>query len=274
MMHRAALFARTVAFNATFFPLTLLWAAGLVLFTLPFPAERGLVPGIVLWLRFVEAVLLRWIAGIRVEVRGLDHVPEDRAAIILAKHMSNLDPLVTFARLPRMTALAKKELFRIPFIATILRKLAIVRIDRQSGRAHEQMPQVLATVKAARRPLVVYPEGTRVRPGERRRLKSGAYYLQLDGDIPVIPMATNSGLHWPKGLALIRPGTVIYEFGPALPHVRNKERFLALTEEHVLARSDALMRADPVYREWFPRQDEKTPGSRTGSADDSEERAA
>ncbi len=252
MLRKGILLLRTVAFNATFFPLTLLWAAGLVLVTLPFPAERGLVPGILIWLRFVEAVLLRGIAGIRVEVRGLEHVPRDRAVILLAKHMSNLDPIVTFARLPRMTALAKKELFQIPFIGAIFRKLGIVRIDRQSGRAHEQMPQVLAAVKSARRPLVVYPEGTRVRPGERRKLKSGAFYLQLDGDIPVVPVATNSGLHWPKGLALLRPGTVIYEFGPPLPHVRDKERFLALTEEHVLSRSDALMRADPVYQEWFP----------------------
>ncbi len=273
MLRKGILLLRTVAFNATFFPLTLLWAAGLVLFTLPFPAERALVPGIVIWLRFVEAVLLRWIAGIRVEVRGLEHVPQDRASILLAKHMSNLDPLVTFTHLPRMTALAKKELFRVPFIATIFRKLGIVRIDRQSGRAHERMPQVLAAVRAARRPLVIYPEGTRVRPGERRRLKSGAYYLQLDGDIPVVPVATNSGLHWPKGLALIRPGTVIYEFGPPLPHVQDKESFLALTEKHVLARSDALMRADPVYREWFPEQNTSF-ASRTGSAADEEERAA
>ncbi len=273
MLRKGILLLRTVAFNATFFPLTLLWAAGLVILTLPFPAERGLVPGIVIWLRFVEAVLLRWIAGIRVEVRGLEHVPQERASILLAKHMSNLDPIITFVRVPRMTALAKKELFRIPFIGAIFRKLGIVRIDRQSGRAHEQMPQVLAAVKAARRPLVVYPEGTRVRPGERRKLKSGAYYLQLDGDIPVVPVATNSGLHWPKGRALVRPGTVIYEFGPPLPHVRDKEGFLALTEEQVLARSDALMRADPAYREWFPDQDEQ-PASRTGSAADDEERAA
>ncbi len=273
MLRKGILLLRTVAFNATFFPLTLLWAGGLVLITLPFPAERGLIPGIVIWLRFVEAVLLRGIAGIRVEVRGLAHVPTDRAVILLAKHMSNLDPIVTFVRLPRMTALAKKELFQIPFIGAIFRKLGIVRIDRQSGRAHEQMPQVLAAVKSARRPLVVYPEGTRVRPGERRKLKSGAFYLQLDGDIPVVPVATNSGLHWPKGLALIRPGTVIYEFGPPLPHVREKERFLALTEEHVLTRSDALMRADPVYREWFPQEDKK-PASRADSAADGEERAA
>ncbi len=251
MARRLVLLLRTVAFNATFFPLTLLWAAGLVIFTLPFPAERALVPGILMWLAFVERVLLGWIAGIRVEVRGLEHVPHDRAVILLAKHMSNLDPIITFARLPRMTALAKKELFRIPFIGTILRKLAIVRVDRQSGRAHEQMPQVLAAVKAAARPLVVYPEGTRVRPGERRKLKSGAFYLQLDGEIPVIPVATNSGLHWPKGRALMRPGLVIYEFGAPLPHVADKESFMALAEEHVIRRSEELMRADPAWRDWF-----------------------
>ncbi len=247
MQHPAVLFIRTLVFNLTFYPLTLLWAAGLVLLTLPLPAERGMMPGVVTWLKIARHTLLRYVAGIRVEVRGLENIPRDQAAILAAKHMSNLDPLVTFELFPNMTALAKKELFRVPFLGGVLRKLKIVRIDRQSGRAHEEMPRVITDVVSSRRPLVVYPEGTRTRIGERRKLKSGAFYLQLEGSLPVIPVATNSGLHWPKGLALLRPGTVIYEFGPALPYCTDKASFMAAVEQAVIERSDELIRADPLW---------------------------
>lgn len=247
MQHTAILFIRTLIFNLIFYPLTLLWAAGLVLLTFPLPAERGMMPGVALWLKIVRHTLLRYVAGIRVEVRGLENVPRDRAVILAAKHMSNLDPIVTFELFPNMTALAKKELFRVPFLGGVLRKLRIVRIDRQSGRAHEEMPRVVAEVVATRRPLVVYPEGTRSRIGERRRLKSGAFHLQLEGNLPVIPVATNSGLHWPKGLALLRPGTVVYEFGPPLAHSDDKAAFMAAMERAVIARSDELIRSDPLW---------------------------
>ncbi len=247
MQHPAVLFVRTALFNLTFYPLTLLWAAGLVLLTWPLPAERGMMPGVALWLKIVRLTLLRHLAGIRVEIRGLENVPRDRAVILAARHMSNLDPIVTFELFPNMTALAKKELFRVPFLGGVLRKLGIVRIDRQSGRAHEEMPRVVADVVAARRPLVVYPEGTRSRVGERRRLKSGAFYLQLEGNLPVIPVATNSGLHWPKGLALLRPGTVVYEFGPPLPHTDDKATFMAALERAMMDRSEELIRDDPAW---------------------------
>ncbi|MFQ5347599.1 MAG: lysophospholipid acyltransferase family protein [Rhodothalassiaceae bacterium] len=238
---------RSLLFNIGFYGFTTLWATGLLL-TLPFPGRGLLQRGIVLYARIVF-VLARVIAGIRIEIRGREHVPEHRAALVIAKHMSDLDPIVAFYLMPDMTALAKKELFAIPVIGAILRKLGIVRVDRQAGTAHQVMPDVVREIRAQGRPLIVYPEGTRSRPGQRLKLKSGAFYLQLEGDLPAIPMATNSGLHWPKGASVRRPGTVIYEFGPPLPHLSNKAAFMAEVERRVIARSDELMRADPVWPE-------------------------
>ena len=238
---------RSLLFDICFYGFTTLWAAGL-LFTIPLPGREPLRRGIVLYARIIFW-LARVIAGMRIEIRGREHLPRGEAALIVAKHMSYLDPIVGFYLMPNMTALAKKELFSVPFIGTILRKLGIVRVDRQAGTAHQVMPDVVREIKTQRRPLIVYPEGTRARPGERLKLKSGAFYLQLDGRLPAIPMATNSGLHWPKGSMTRRPGTVIYEIGPPLPHLSDKAAFMAEVERRVIDRSEELMRADPVYHE-------------------------
>ncbi len=235
---------RSLAFNIAFYAFTLVWALG-VLLLLWIPGRRHVQWLIALYARIV-IVLARVIAGIRLEVRGAENIPRDRACLIVAKHMSDFDPIVTFAMLSNMTALAKKELFAIPVIGWILRKLGIIRIDRQAGNAHQGMPQALAAIRAAGRPLIVYPEGTRTRPGERRKLKSGIFHLAQDGDLPVIPVSTNSGLHWPKGRARRRPGTVIYEIGAPLDIHKDKAVFMRRIEREVIDRSDRLMAEDPA----------------------------
>lgn len=237
---------RSLLFNIAFYMLTAVWAC-LLMATVVLPGRGPVTRGVALYARMV-IVLARTVAGIRVEVRGRENLPKDGAAIIVSKHMSDLDPIVTLALLPEMTALAKKELFAIPIIGILLRKLGIVRIDRQSGSAHQEMPSVVKHIVETGRPLIVYPEGTRARPGERLKLKSGAFYLQQDGRLPCIPMATNSGLHWPKKSFLRRPGTVVYEIGAPLAHSASKAAFMAELEARVIERSDALMREDPAGR--------------------------
>ncbi|GER06752.1 1-acyl-sn-glycerol-3-phosphate acyltransferase [Iodidimonas muriae] len=236
---------RSLLYNTSFYILTLVWATGLLI-TLPMRGRKPLAYGIWLWTCMV-LWLLRVVAGIKVDVRGTEHLPKDTALIIVSKHMSDLDPIVTYNVAPNMTALAKKELFRIPVIGLLLRKLKVARIDRQSGTAHQEMPRVVRNIREGKRPLVVYPEGTRARVGEKKRLKSGAFYLQEDGVLPAIPMATNSGLHWPKGRFRRMPGTVVYEIGAPLAHTKNKASFMAEVEEKVIMRSEQLMQEDPVY---------------------------
>jgi len=237
---------RSLLFVVIFYPFTLLWAAGLVPFALA-GSRRLVAGGISIWCRIIFA-LLRWVVGIRVELRGQENLPRNQAAFLISKHMSNLDPIVTFYLMPEMTALAKKELFAIPFIGQLFRTLGIVRIDRGAGTAHQQMPGILAELEAKQRPLVVYPEGTRTRPGERRRLKTGAYHMHSGSDLPAVPMCTTSGLHWPKGTIRMRPGNVIYEIGTPFEPLTDKAAYMRQVEERVIDRSEALMQADPVWR--------------------------
>lgn len=231
---------RSLLFNLIFYTLTPVWAVGLtplLLFRSPVPLRRG----IGLWTSVIF-FLARAILGLRIERRGVDRLPRHTGYILAAKHQSNLDPIVTFALLPDMTALAKKELFAIPIIGALFRKLGIIRIDRQAGTAHQAMPDAARAVIDARRPLLVYPEGTRVPVGERRKLKSGAFHLQTASKLAVYPVATNSGLFWRKGLLGMRGGTVVFEIGEPVPAGLTKAAFMALLHERVVDRSDTLMR--------------------------------
>ncbi|MGF1607462.1 MAG: lysophospholipid acyltransferase family protein [Rhodothalassiaceae bacterium] len=232
---------RALLFKLLFYPsvaMTGILALPMLLWPSPKPVSR-LCQVLSAWVLF----LLRWIVGVTVEWRGFDTLPKDRAYIYLAKHMSYLDVFATYWRLPDLTALAKRELFLIPLVGQVLGKLNIVAIDRGKGTAREQMPKVVGEVVAQNKPLLVYPEATRTRPDERRPLKSGAFYLQQDGRLDVFPIATNSGMHWGKGLLDMKPGKVVLEVGAPFPHGIDKEQFMALVIDRVIAPSDRLMQA-------------------------------
>ena len=232
-------FFRSLAFTVFFFGYTLIHATALLFFCLP-KSPEPLVRGVHAWCRVVLWGL-RVIAGIRYEARGLENVPAGTAVILCAKHQSYFDPIVKYYLLPGLTALAKKELFAIPIIGTLLRKAGIIRVDRGAGTAHKQMPAAREAVLTARRPVIVYPEGTRVPPGKHRRLKSGAYYLQETGALPVITIATNSGLFWGRRQFLKYPGTIVVEFHEPMPAGLQKDAFMALLSERVIDRSNQLM---------------------------------
>lgn len=230
---------RSLLFALYFYLGTALWALVILILGLIFGARmaRRLILGYCRWTIFG----LRWICNIRVEVRGAELLARDDAYLIVAKHMSDLDPIITYTMAPNLTALAKKELFAIPLIGQILKLINVIRIDRQAGNAHQQMPQVIRQIKQGRHPLIVYPEGTRSRVGERKKLKSGAYHLQETGELDVITVATNSGVHWPKGTIRKRPGVVVAEIHGPLPKGLPKDAFMAQVAANVLDRSEVIM---------------------------------
>ena len=230
---------RSIVFNLTFYPFTVLYC-GLILMPMCLgKTDRTARLGILgycngsLW-------LARWVMGIKFEYRGRDKLPKEGAFIFAAAHQSNMDPMLTFPLKTNLTALAKKQLFSVPFIGTALRKIGIVKVDRESHTAHKAMDKVAEHVVALGRPLIVYPQATRVRPGHYRKLKSGAYYLQADTGLPVYTVATNTGLFWTKGF-WHRAGTAIYEIdGPIEPGL-DKADFMTAMEDAVVGRSDQLI---------------------------------
>ena len=234
------LYLRSIVFNTFFWvgtPLVIL----LILTPLMLCKTDRPIRRVILWWCNVVVWMLEHVAQIKVEVRGRENIPKDRGFILCAKHMSNLDAFLAFREAPTLTALGKKELFRVPFLGQVLSKLNIISIDRQSGNAHKVTPKVADIIFHQKLPLLVYPEGTRTLVGERRKLKSGAYHIQADRDIPVITLASNSGQHWKKHDFRKTPGTVVAEFHPALPGDLDKDAFMKRITDAIVHRSEELM---------------------------------
>ncbi|WP_321395376.1 lysophospholipid acyltransferase family protein [Emcibacter sp.] len=234
------LYLRSIFFNCFFWvgtPLIIL----IILAPLTLCRDDRPIRRVILWWANVIVWILEHIVKIRIEIRGRENIPRDKGFILCAKHMSNLDAFIAFREAPTLTALGKKELFRVPFLGLVLRKLGIIPIDRQSGTAHKVTPEVAGIIHDKKLPLLVYPEGTRTLVGERRKLKSGAWHIQAEQDIPVITLASNSGQHWMKRNFRKIPGTVIAEFHPPLPQGLDKDTFMKKMTEEIVDRSEELM---------------------------------
>ncbi|AGT07634.1 lysophospholipid acyltransferase family protein [Paracoccus aminophilus] len=155
--------------------------------------------------------------GVKVEIRG---TPPKEACIIAAKHQSFLDILTIAHAVPQCAFIMKRELLRVPIMGYYARKAGCIPIDRAKGS--EAMKQIAAEIAIAQaRPeglgqLIIYPEGTRTAPGTKSKYKHGVASIRAATGLPVIPVAVNCGLFWPKKGYPMRPGTAIVEFLPVI----------------------------------------------------------
>ena len=157
---------------------------------------------------------LRWIVGIRVEVRGA--VPTGEV-LVAAKHQSFLDILMIFEALPRAKFIMKKELKWAPFIGLYALRIGSTPVARgERGKAMKAMVEHAGRASEPRQ-LVIYPQGTRVAPGARPPFKVGAGVLYERSGEPCVPAATNAGVFWGRRKLVKRPGLAVVEFLPEIP---------------------------------------------------------
>lgn len=161
--------------------------------------------------------LARVLCGIRWRVEGRENLPA-KPAVILSKHQSAWETLAYQEIFPPQSYLLKRELLWIPFFGWGLALMSPIAIDRANGRA--------ALRDIARRGkerlaqgfwVVIFPEGTRVRVGEKRDYQQGGAWLAAQCGVPVVPVAHNAGRLWPRNAFLKRPGEVTVRIGPAIP---------------------------------------------------------
>lgn len=130
------------------------------------------------------------ISGAQLTVKGLENLPDPRTAVYAANHTSYMDTPVIFASLPfQFRILAKKELWSMPFIGWYLNRSGQIPVDSESSRA--ALSSLGAGVKALRAgmPLFVFPEGSRTPDGELKDFMSGAAFLALRAQVPLVPVA-------------------------------------------------------------------------------------
>jgi 1-acyl-sn-glycerol-3-phosphate acyltransferase len=167
------------------------------------------------WARW-QVVLLKVLCRLDYRVEGREHLPAG-AAIIFSKHQSAWETIVYQEIFPQQTWVLKRELLWIPFFGWALALLRPIAIDRGSGG--KAIEQVVAQGRDRLRSgiwVVVFPEGTRVAPGTRRRYGIGGAMLAAETGYPVVPVAHNAGSFWPRRGFFKRPGTVRVVIGPAI----------------------------------------------------------
>ena len=165
---------RSIAFNAYFYVGTLLVAVvGIVLVPIPTPVLlRGLLFH---WARGVVWGM-RWIGGMKIEFRGLEHLPADGPALLANKHHSESDGILLAAKIRGIAFVAMQELFRYPLIGAILYRLQMIRVDTcGGGRERENLAQFAKRAHDSGRHIAIYPEGHLMAPGERERYRSGIF---------------------------------------------------------------------------------------------------
>jgi 1-acyl-sn-glycerol-3-phosphate acyltransferase len=217
---------------------------GLVCLPLLLFPRRAAVAAVRLWSRTI-LLGLRFICGIRWEVRGLEHLPQG-SILVAAKHQSTLDTIAPFAILPDPCFALKSELLKLPFYGWFAARAGMIPIDRGG---HSTALRALVRRAKARMAepaqLVIFPEGTRQAVGATPAYKPGVAGLYRELDIPCVPMATNSGQVWGgKGFKL-RPGLAVFEILPPIPPGLKRAAFMAEIETRIEEASRRLLEANP-----------------------------
>ena len=158
------------------------------------------------------------LAGVRVNVVGLDRLDATRTYLFMSNHASILDPPILVPLIPRRTSvLVKKELFRIPILAQAMRKGSLVPVDRSNRES------AVASLRAARHVLkaginmTIFIEGTRSYDGRLLPFKKGPFYLAEESGVAIVPVTiAGSQAVLPKKKIAVRPGTITVHFHSAI----------------------------------------------------------
>ena len=233
------IWARGLAFNVAFFA----WTAIVGTIGLPFlvaPRSAAMRFGR-FWAQGV-LVLLRVIVGLDHQIRGLDRIPRG-GSIVAMKHQSMWDTLILPVVLGDPACVLKRELLCVPFYGWYAARAGSIAIDRKAGAsALRHMVAAARQIAAEGRPIVIFPEGTRVAPGARLSYQPGVAALYQALGLPIVPAAVNSGFFWGRRSFLKRPGRIVLEFLEPIPPGRPRRAVMAELEQRIETATATLLR--------------------------------
>lgn len=229
---------RSLAFNVFVFSWTAIFLLVMV-FLLPLPGRfmRTMVRG---W-AVAAMTILKMVVGLGFEIRGRENLPEG-PVILASKHQSAWDTAVFFLLVRDPIYVMKKELLTIPFWGWCARRSESIGVDRDGGASalKQLVADVLAAVNKGNQ-VIIFPEGTRTPPGTQRPYHPGIAAIYARTEVPVVPVALNSGLYWGRRSFSKLPGTVLVEFLPPMPQGLNRRAFMAELESRVETATDRLI---------------------------------
>ena len=192
---------------------------------------------------------LKNIIGLKYEVHGVENIPTE-PAIICAKHQSGWETLALQDIFPLQVYVLKKELFLIPFFGWGLKLANMIAIDRSKGKqSMEHMLKQGIKRKQDGLWIVIFPEGTRMKAGERGKYRLGGARMAQAFAMDLVPVAHNSGEYWAKNAFLKYPGTIQVRIGQPISHTLGTEaELMAACENWIEEQQTQITGQGPCYQ--------------------------
>ncbi len=203
----------------------------------------GLTPLIIFPRNFMQSALRAWtsvllwqlrvVTGLKHKVVGLENIP-DGPAIFAGKHQSAWDTGIFHQYIDDAVFVLKQELVMIPFFGWVISRAGAIPIDRKGGaKALKGMIKDVGNALSLGRSIIIFPEGTRTAPGANKPYNPGIAAIYKSANVPVVPVALNSGLFWQRRSFLKRPGTITIEFIKPIPPGLDRKEFMSRLQSEI-----------------------------------------
>ena len=231
-MEKSYLFLRSFIANLYFYPVMALAFA--VCLPIGVISRKSMIK---LWDKYLHPVIWKgmlFLCGIDVEVRGKEYIKP--GYIFASKHESAMETYAYTGIIPNSVFVLKKELTYIPLFGWGQALYGMIPIDRGAGaKAMKGMVNEAKKRVKDGRSIIIFPEGTRCKHRQVKGYKSGIVFLAENLDMPIVPVALNTDLHWSKASFIRKPGKVIFEFMPPMKisNYAGKKEFMAALQERI-----------------------------------------
>ena len=232
-------FIRSVLFTILFY-LTLILVFIIAIPTLILPSKATLICGKIL--AYIIIFLLRLILGVKVTFSGIENLKKNERFFVASAHQSLLETFILQAPLQYPIFILKNELLKIPLFGWYLKKIGSIDIIRDTTTKENLnfFEKIKNKVEKSKRPLLIFPQGTRVKFGEKLPFKKGAGRIYEALDLPCVPVALNTGKVWPKNSFLKYNHDIKISFLEPIDPGKDKNLFIKDLENKIYSSIDKL----------------------------------
>ncbi len=232
-------FIRSLLFTISFY-LSLLLVFIIAIPALILPSKVALICGKIL--AHIIIFLLRFILGVKVTFSGIENLKKNERFFVASAHQSLLETFILQAPLQYPIFILKKELLKIPLFGWYLKKIGSIDIVRDTTTKENLkfFEKIKDNIKISKRPLLIFPQGTRVKFGERLPFKKGAGRIYEALNLPCVPVALNTGKVWPKNSFLKHNYDIKISFLEPIEPGKDKNIFINDLETKIYSSIDNL----------------------------------
>ncbi len=187
-------------------------------------------------------LILRIFLNAKIEFKGLENLKKNQKYFVASAHQSMFETFALQTVLPGPIFILKKELIRIPVFGWCLKKIGAVEIVRDTATKENLnfFERILNKTNQSKRPILIFPQGTRVDYRERVPFKKGVGRIYEALKLPCVPVALNTGKIWPKNSFNKYPGNVVISFLNPIEPGLEKDRFIKKLQDNIYKEIDLI----------------------------------